>query len=574
MGQLFSNIFRAVRQNLRLYITIVLVLAIGIWINKEWNELQRLVSELPRLQEAHKNASEHQAALERVVTDRTRMLSTVSANQIATRIRSIEDEERRLHQEQGSISLPASAVTVMYASPEQLRDSVRRAIKIEILRQEKEHLVALRAHLNAVTDRQTASVKLEQFWQVHEQAYAALQTGLSRRSQVRGAARLWGEIPFTREYKDLMNLDGEVKVLRATNDKAHKDYLAQKRLVDSFKTALPPVFQVDKHRLAAELAPLDERIRHAEESVAKHLGWKVYLAFQPLLLPAAWILLAWYLVPVVIRSVFYYGLAPWAARQQPIVIRPEGRNPPVPRPQTKFDESPSSLISAVSQTVTLFPGHELLIRQNYCQSLPFKSKITTRFLFDWSHWATSIAAHLWMLTHIHTAHPANIVVSSAEGGFDDIALLEIGPKAAFVLQPRALVGVIYPTDQPPRIRTHWRLTSLHGWLTLQLRYLSFEGPATLIVKGCRGVRLENASTGRTISQDATLGFCAGIVYSTVRNEPFLPYLRGMQPLLRDRFAGHNAYYLYEEAPHKRLDGEQRNNPLEALIDAGLKAFGI
>lgn len=54
-----------------------------------------------------------------------------------------------------------------------------------------------------------------------------------------------------------------------------------------------------------------------------------------------------------------------------------------------------------------------------------------------------------------------------------------------------------------------------------LRYLSFEGLVTLIVKGCRGARLESASTGRTISQDATLGFSTNARYATLRAEPFI-----------------------------------------------------
>jgi hypothetical protein len=111
-------------------------------------------------------------------------------------------------------------------------------------------------------------------------------------------------------------------------------------------------------------------------------------------------------------------------------------------------------------------------------------------------------------------------------------------------------------------------------MTLQLRYLSFEGPVTLIVKGCRGVRLEAAASGRTISQQATLGFSAGTAYSTVRNEPFWPYLLGEQPLLQDRFEGPEAYYLYEEVPRRARDGTTRRSPVEALVDAALKAFGV
>ncbi len=143
-----------------------------------------------------------------------------------------------------------------------------------------------------------------------------------------------------------------------------------------------------------------------------------------------------------------------------------------------------------------------------------------------------------------------------------------------MLQPRGLVGIIHKAGQRPNIRSHWRVGTLHAWLTLQLRYLAFEGPVTLIVKGCRGVRLESASNGRTISQDATLGFSTNAMYATVRADPFIPYLRGRQSLFHDKFNGQDAYYLYEEVPRNARPDGQRRNPLEVLVDASLKAFGI
>ena len=60
----------------------------------------------------------------------------------------------------------------------------------------------------------------------------------------------------------------------------------------------------------------------------------------------------------------------------------------------------------------------------------------------------------------------------------------------------------------------------------------------------------------------------------MRAEPFLPYLRGRQALLHDTFAGVDAWYLYEEVPRNASPDRQKSNPLEVLLDAGLKAFGI
>lgn len=77
-----------------------------------------------------------------------------------------------------------------------------------------------------------------------------------------------------------------------------------------------------------------------------------------------------------------------------------------------------------------------------------------------------------------------------------------------------------------------------------------------------------------VSQDATLGFSTGIGYITVRAEPFFPYLTGKRSLLQDRFSGQQGCYLYEEVPRSGRPGQPGRDPLEMLIDAGLKAFGI
>ncbi|WP_070311966.1 hypothetical protein [Janthinobacterium sp. HH107] len=143
-----------------------------------------------------------------------------------------------------------------------------------------------------------------------------------------------------------------------------------------------------------------------------------------------------------------------------------------------------------------------------------------------------------------------------------------------MFQPRGPVGLVCDAGQPLAISSHWRLGSLHAWLTLQLRFIVFRGPVTLIVRGCRGVRLERAGQGRSISQSATLGFTTDVLYSTMRSETFLPYLRGQQALLNDRFDGGNGVYLYEETPRHGKQPGKVGSWFEGFTDAILKVFGI
>ena len=166
------------------------------------------------------------------------------------------------------------------------------------------------------------------------------------------------------------------------------------------------------------------------------------------------------------------------------------------------------------------------------------------------------------------------MLSASEDPLSEIAMITLAPGSAMVFQPRCLVGVVYNAAAPLRITPHWRLGSMHAWLTLQLRYLVFHGPATLIVKGSRGVRVEPAGRGRLISQASTLGFSAGVAYSTVRCETFFPFYQGKTALLQDRFEGNSGYYVYDETPRGGKKGNFVERGLEGFSDAVLKVFGI
>jgi len=135
---------------------------------------------------------------------------------------------------------------------------------------------------------------------------------------------------------------------------------------------------------------------------------------------------------------------------------------------------------------------------------------------------------------------------------------------------------VKPAGVPTHITRHWRLGSLHAWITLQLRYLVFHGPCRLLLKGCRGVRAEAPlpDQPRLINQAATLGFSANLEYRTIRCETFVPYLRGQEELFNDLFAGGPGWFVYEEMPGQDRRSGIAGRGLEGVVDAFLKAFGI
>ena len=145
-----------------------------------------------------------------------------------------------------------------------------------------------------------------------------------------------------------------------------------------------------------------------------------------------------------------------------------------------------------------------------------------------------------------------------------------------VVQPRSLTGVVKQASLPVAITRHWRLLSLHAWLTFQFRYLAFHGPCKLILKGCRGVRSEEprANQPRLINQAATIGFSANLNYKTTRCETFVSYLRGKENLFNDLFSGGPGRFVYEEVPAPTGKTGIAGRGLEGFVDAVLKAFGI
>lgn len=575
MGHLFVVLFQFLRRNLFLFTFIVLGLASAPWIQRQWDHIQRIVDELPALQGAQKAVSKGQVALVGAIAQHVKQLSGAPVRKLDAEIRALDDDIRRLEREEENVSVLFAPVSGADSIAARLQKSTIRRVEIELRYQARDYLVTLRAHAVVVGGRDTAKRKVEQLRQVHAKAYAAYQLAHAQLTQFRGKAGWLGKIPNTAPYMRLKELEKAEKVLLAKNNRAHGQFLAQWTLLNRVSNPkAPSVFQIDGKRLAIAGAVLRDRLQQAETLAAQNHVWQAYLAVRPVLPAALGVLLGWWLVPAAIRTVFYFVLAPQAARRPPIVIRktdPTVLSSSLLNRQTGRN---SSLISAVSQQVTLAPEYEMLIRPDYCQSQAAGVLVTTKLLFNWHHCVTSIAAHLWMLKRLRATQEADIVVSSTVDALDEVALVEIAPGESLVLQPRGLIGVMYKAGQRPTIRSHWRIGTLHAWLTLQLRYLVFEGPTTLIVKGCRGVRLESAAASRTISQGATLGFSTNACYATVRAEPFLPYLRGIQPLFHDKFDGHNAYYLYEEVPRNARSDRQKHNPLEMLFDASLKAFGI
>ena len=275
-----------------------------------------------------------------------------------------------------------------------------------------------------------------------------------------------------------------------------------------------------------------------------------------------------FVVPPAFKVFSYYVLAPLASRRPPLVIVSDANG----RESSAMTSEQATQIGAVSQSVVLTPNQELLVHSDYLQTTPLHAKKSTKWLLNNKIPMSSISSGMYMLTRLECSTPDPIVVSSTKDHLSEVGIVELPEGAAFVCQPRSLVGVIYERGHPIRISKHWRLWSLQSWLTFQLRFMVFHGPGRLLIKGSRGIRMETASAARLLNQNATLGFSANLQYANTRCETFVSYWAGKDELFHDLFAGSPGVYVYEEVAAPKPGGIA--SFAERIVNAVLNAFGI
>ena len=518
------------------------------------------------LRDAASLAGARQATLSGETQARVDALRQASDQAIAARIAHIDAALLALRQ-----TATAWSFTLALPTSKDLGNAVARQaeqhIRIELLLQERAYLQSLRIAIGNESARQA----LLRLHDEHRQAYQALSGNLAKQQELTQAHPLQARLPGTAPHAAMAALQAEEARLREANALAYQRYMAQRQRLAAAGAGSVAPFQVDQARIDSRLQDLVHAMASMEGQLRDN-WWRalreLFARYGP---AAALLVLSAILLPVAIKAFFYFVLAPLAARLPPLSIARElqlaGSSLPLP-PQG------ASRISAVSQALLLQPGQQMLIHPEYLQSSPVSSTKRTQWLLDWRFPFTSLAAGMVALTRLHSDVPASVTISASDDPLLEIAVVHLPAGSALIFQPRGLVGLICDANQPLTISSHWRLGSLHAWLTLQLLFIVFRGPVTLIVRGCRGVRLERAGQGRAISQSATLGFTTDVLYSTMRSETFLPYLRGQQALLNDRFDGDNGVYLYEETPRHGKQPGKVGSWFEGFTDAILKVFGI
>ena len=313
--------------------------------------------------------------------------------------------------------------------------------------------------------------------------------------------------------------------------------------------------------VAGQVAELERREQSLARAADDNLLFWVRRPILEMLPTALLILLVAMIGPVLVKALLYFIVAPAAGRRRPVRLQPAEHG----------EAGGPGFRSAVSQRISLRRDETLLVVPEAIQSSPQGGAKATQWLLNSSLPLSSLASGLIGLVRFRDLDGV-VEVTATGDPLAEIALVDLPRGSAMVVRPRALRGIIHPLGQKVSVTRHWRF-GLSAWLGLQLRYLVFHGPCTLIVQGSRGLRLEAAFGGRAINRSAIVAFSAGLLFSSRRSEAFAAYLMGRQDLLNHSFEG-SGYIVYEEMPRAGQRTGLWGRGLAGLGDAALKAVGL
>ena len=478
--------------------------------------------------------------------------------------RQIESKSQKIRELDGILSK---------LNPTKHLDVARLQLEIELATQELEHLRYLK-EIRGLSSKfgkmveTCEKVRLQHVgeWKDYQGAVASL-AALNSAAGMQSQWIFWSE-EFRKRQALKYGRDEhaeKTQVLKAQHDQCLANQAAAQRVLKGLEKAKS--FSIKNQKTQDILKEFDGLIQAMQSKADKH--WLRPILFDPLkrLLPIAMSLLAAaILVPLAIKLCLYFVLVPLAAKQSPICLQPNSKA----RNQTGIANGKS----AVSLSLEVAPDSELIVQPQYFHSAPDHCKTSSRHVLNAQYVMTSLAAGMYNLTSVQSDEPFLATVSSGQESLAELLRFEIGDGEALCLRPSNLVGIIQKRGAPVRISSHWRPSSLQAWLTLQIRYLVFHGPASIILKGCRGVRVESAAGGSAIEQASTVGFSANLNYSTIRTETVMAYLTGKKELLRDRFSGKSGVFIFEQMPDPSKRSGITGKGFGGVFDAVLKVFGV
>ena len=567
-------VFRFLLRNVLHLGAIVLILVVGTMALDEWRKFPSARADLTTLRTSEADVRSFRDRTVELARARVERLRDGSIDALDRRIATIDSAvaATRTADRAPLLTLPLSS---MNRVPRRVADHFIRLAAIEILTQERVYLLRIRSMAANRLLITTAAARLEELRRDHVALYADYLQAHARLAALNRDHPILSHAPFHLPGSDFARAEEAVDILSLKARAAALAFRVQADAVARIAPATPLApFNLDMQRLDATAAPLMTALADARTVADGNWISRLLVPIGKAVPTAVGVVIAGFAGHLGIKALIFYWLAPLVTRAAPICLLPGVSGSLSSRHDRFSDVTEVPVESSASVVVPLAPHEVMLVLPEYVESSQVAGDKDTIGLHDWASPWTSLVSGMYALERIRPLDGQTITVSSDNDPLCEIACITVPAGSAIVFQPRGLVGVVHDRSTPLKITRHWRLSSLHAWLTLQLRFFVYAGPVTLLVKGNRGVRVERAGTGRTIRQVSTLGFSANVKYSTVRCETFFPFYMGRTALLQDRFAEDKGYYIYDETPVGSRRSGKAERGLEGLLDAMLKVFGV
>lgn len=557
-------------------VVVFAILWMGAWGVAKFQELKQLGQTITKIQLIEAGVKETAERAKSEAQARVTELDTAAVDIVEKRKQTLNEEIQQLR---GQIPSAAQrAIATARGDLQTIRDWAGKEVTILVKQEERDFLARALNYRSKLSEYEQGlgdgPAGLERIHQENIEVLREIERLNEEIKRLVNSHPLQVYVPLTRVNAEHIRLLDERKAKTARTHAQKAKYDERSKFLSSIQKPKHPGVLLS----SLKVGPVVEELRSAwgerEANLRQDWFWQIInfdFSTTGLVKAAVVIVAVAAVMPLGIRLVLFYVFAPIATRRPAVALLPNSEG----RVLTGHDlpGQGSAGISSVSCRLTIDSSNELLVHSEYLQSMPNESKSRTQWILDRHIPLSSIAAGLVALTHMRAETSQTVVVSSTRDPLSEVSLLAIPKGSSIVLLPRHIVGVLQPRETMLRITRHWRFFNLHAWLTMQLRYLVFHGPVTMVVKGCRGVRVEAAEAGRSLSPAATIGFSANLSYSSRRCTTLFAYLSGQQPLLNDSFAGGRGYYIYQEMPYERRGGFIGRG-LEGLVDAALKPLGI
>lgn len=323
MSRLVETIAGSIMHLVLLVMVVISILLAGKWMRSEWKAYERLATEVPGLVSVQVSLDARIRSLSVEAGELVRDMQSATVSQLEARIAHMDLRIRALSAASNSPPLQDlfTSGTQLHAY---LAARLERAAEVEILTQARTYLMRLRDLAIAAGDRRAANSRLEQLRQVHERAYNELKENTG--AQARLVAQHWIAVyvPGMNAYRALGALKSQALQLNRENEVAHRAYLDQRAVLDRLpQPASIGAFKIDPERLHAVQRLLQERIGEARVLATRNWFARALGPVMEVLPLALLVVLSVLMVPVLVKTFFFYVLAPLAARRPAVRLDSE-----------------------------------------------------------------------------------------------------------------------------------------------------------------------------------------------------------------------------------------------------------